>query len=280
MDLRILSLGAGVQSSALALMAAKGEIEPIDAAIFADTQAEPKHVYDWLDYLEARVQECDFAFPIFRVTTGNLYEDSLQMKVSKKSGNKYAVTKIPAFLLSPEGKKGLLGRKCTADYKILAIERKVRDLLGIKRFKASEGHLVDQLIGISTDEAVREKKSKRENIIFRYPLLDLGMSREDCLTWMVKQGYPEPPKSACLFCPFHSDAMWLEIKQNKKEWESVVFFERQLQQNCKEDDVTRGVPFLHPSCIPIDQVEFKPKLNKERPQVDMFGNECEGLCGV
>ena len=39
---RILSLGAGVQSSTLALMAATGETEHRpDAAIFADTQAEP-----------------------------------------------------------------------------------------------------------------------------------------------------------------------------------------------------------------------------------------------
>ncbi len=37
-----LSLGAGVQSSTLALMYASGELSPMPAgAIFADTQAEP-----------------------------------------------------------------------------------------------------------------------------------------------------------------------------------------------------------------------------------------------
>ena len=37
--LRVISLGAGVQSSVMALMAAKGEIGPMpDCAIFADTQ--------------------------------------------------------------------------------------------------------------------------------------------------------------------------------------------------------------------------------------------------
>lgn len=47
----ILSLGAGVQSSTLALMAAAGEITPMpQAAIFADTQAEPASVYKWLDW--------------------------------------------------------------------------------------------------------------------------------------------------------------------------------------------------------------------------------------
>lgn len=62
----IISLGAGVQSSTLALMAVHGEITPMpDAAIFADTQAEPQSVYKWLDWLEMQLP-----FPVHRVTKG------------------------------------------------------------------------------------------------------------------------------------------------------------------------------------------------------------------
>ena len=39
--LRILSLGAGVQSSVVLLMSIKGILPRLDAAIFADTQWEP-----------------------------------------------------------------------------------------------------------------------------------------------------------------------------------------------------------------------------------------------
>ena len=39
-NLRILSLGAGVQSSTVALMIEKGEIPMVDCAIFSDTQDE------------------------------------------------------------------------------------------------------------------------------------------------------------------------------------------------------------------------------------------------
>lgn len=57
-EYNFLSLGAGVQSSTMALMAAKGEITPMpDAAIFADTSAEPQAVYDWLDWLIKQLQE-------------------------------------------------------------------------------------------------------------------------------------------------------------------------------------------------------------------------------
>ena len=53
-NLRILSLGAGVQSSTLALMIEKGEIPMVDAAIFADVGAEPKKVIKWLDFLKKK----------------------------------------------------------------------------------------------------------------------------------------------------------------------------------------------------------------------------------
>ncbi len=40
-DLRVLSLGAGVQSSTLLFKMLHGEIEPPDIAIFSDTGNEP-----------------------------------------------------------------------------------------------------------------------------------------------------------------------------------------------------------------------------------------------
>ena len=112
-----------------------------------------------------------------------------------------------------------------------------------------------------------------------FPLLDLRMSRNDCLDWMKTHGYPEPPKSACTFCPFHSDATWEQIKSSP-EWESVVHFEKELQRLCAADEVTIGKPYLHRSCVPIDEVVFKPKTNLKHYQLDLFGNDCSGMCGV
>src|SRR5690554_3624769 len=96
--IHLLSLGAGVQSSTMALMAAHGEITPMPmAAIFADTQAEPPSVYEWLDWLEKQLP-----FPVHRVTKGSLEEDATRMRISKK-GHKYSRTAIPFFTLSANG---------------------------------------------------------------------------------------------------------------------------------------------------------------------------------
>ena len=273
--MRILSLGAGVQSSTLALMAEHGEIKKIDAAIFADTQAEPRSVMDWLDFIETEV-----SYPIHRVTRGSLYKESLVLRKSSKTGKLCIPTKIPAYVKNPDGSRGIFGRKCTADYKVAVIEKKVKELLGITRFNNKKPVVCEQIIGISADEADREKPSRRSEIKNIYPLLDLGMTRQDCLDWMGKKGYPIPPKSSCTFCPFHSDDMWIELKKSD-EWVEIVEFERELQRLAAIDDVTRGIPFLHSSLVSIDQVVFKDRKKTHKlNQLNMFRNECYGMCGV
>lgn len=274
--LRVLSLGAGVQSSTLALMMAAGEIEPVDHAIFADTQSEPRAVLDWLSVLEGLINQLPYAFPVHRVTAGDLKAKELQLRTSK-GGRKYLGAKIPAFVLSPDGKsKGLMGRKCTADFKITPVTQKVRQLLGLKRVLPKSGILVLQAIGISRDEAHRMKPSRTPWIESYWPLIDAKMTREDCLKWMADHGYPEPPRSSCTFCPFHSDAEWQ--RQTPEDFQAAVQFERDLQALIPLQDVLRGTPYLHSSCVPLDQVQWREA--KGREQLSLFGNECEGLCGV
>src|SRR5215475_6635832 len=90
--LTVISLGAGVQSSTMALMAAHGEIEPMPkCAIFADTQDEPHSVYTWLDWLEKQLP-----FPVVRVTAGRLSEKSTRTYWSHRN-QKFTVSGIPVF---------------------------------------------------------------------------------------------------------------------------------------------------------------------------------------
>jgi len=82
-SLRVLSLGAGVQSSTLYLMACAGEFgeESPTVAIFADTQWEPPAVYEWLGWLESIGSN---KIPIRRVSVGNLREAALTQIIPKK----------------------------------------------------------------------------------------------------------------------------------------------------------------------------------------------------
>jgi hypothetical protein len=277
---RYLSLGAGVQSSTLALMAAYGEVPPIDAAIFADTQAEPQSVYVWLDWLEKEIARCPHPFPIHRVTYGSLEQDALLLKPSGRSASVYLKLLVPAYVATPKG-KALLGRKCTVDYKVRVILRKVKDLLGLKRGETKK-LACTQLIGISRDEAHRMKPAREPWFENTWPLVDLGMTRDDCKRWMAERGYPEPPRSACVFCPFHGDVEWIRLRDEEpEEFARAVEFDRVLREQGRKTSgkaVLAGDIFLHASLRPLSEVQFKDVA--PRAQVSMFGNECEGLCGV
>ena len=274
-----LSLGAGVQSSTIALMAKHGEITPMpDAAIFADTQAEPASVYKWLDWLEPQLP-----FPVIRVTKGDMTSESLIIKDRKDGTGRWIKSLIPAFIQNKDGSKGIMGRQCTYSYKVEQLEKASRRLGQIKR--AQKNITVTQWIGISWDEIQRIKPSRVAWSQQRWPLVELRMGRRDCLKWMESHGYPKPPRSACVYCPFHSDNEWRRLRdQEPEEFQRAIRFEKDLQAVKAKTERMRGVPFLHPSCVPLDQVDFRTDI--ERGQLSLwldeqsFGNECEGMCGV
>jgi len=254
----IVSLGAGVQSSALLLLAIEGRFGDVPAAaVFADTQGEPAHVYEWLDFLEELVAP----FPIHRCTAGNLGEDYAR-------GRRRAA--IPAYSRTAEGKPMLMSRFCSKTYKVEAIYRKVRELVG-------KGGRAESWIGISIDEAQRMKPTGKKWIANRWPLIEANLSRVDCLRIVEERTGRRPPKSACLFCPFHGDAQWLDLKRNHPEdFAKAVEFDARIRDI--GGDKWDRERFLHRSLRPLDQVKF---MHEDQAELfDQFGNECEGICGV
>ena len=269
--LRILSLGAGVQSSALAMLIEQGKVPMVDAAIFADVGAEPKEVIEWLDWLKTKI-----SYPLFVVQDRNLKEDLINVTLGK-----YHKIKIPFFTLDEKGKKGMNRRQCTADYKIQPVTQKIRQLLGLaKGEKRKAGTEVELLMGISTDEVQRMKTNQIKYFYNVYPLIDMGWNRAKCISWFEENYNKTPPRSACTFCPFHSNEEWKRVKSNKEEWDKVVALEKSFHNNKETVSKTgmKDTMFLHRKCIPIDEIDFDEDKNKD--QLDMFNNECEGMCGV
>lgn len=314
--IHVLSLGAGVQSSTLAMMAEEGEVTPMpDYGVFADTQAEPQSVYTHLAKLTPLL-----SFPIHTVTAGSLAMDGLKVIQSKKSGNLYQKNLIPLFIKNEGGSKGILMRKCTSEYKIRVIQKFQRSVLTpgelpawkkrhagaykewmawaaatkvAKRNKSplppepmtaweelQSDPLIVSWIGISTDESHRMKPSRVPYIANRYPLIENDVSRKQCLEWMKRKGFGTPPRSACIFCPYHSDAEWVRLRDTEpEEFQNAVMWEQAAQIANQEDQVTKGVPFLHSSLVTLDKVVFRPKPDVNLDEVG-FNLECEGMCGL
>lgn len=269
---RILSLGAGVQSTTLALMAAAGEISPMpDCAIFADTGAEPQGTYAHLRDLIPKLP-----FPVITVSVGNLREAVLE---AARGGNKRGSrARPPFFTVNQDGSKGMLLRQCTQDYKIVPIEREIRRQLGLKfRQHWPKEPVVEQWLGISTDEASRMKPSRIRAIIARWPLIEKNMSRADCLGWMTANGHPLPPKSACTFCPYHSADEWKRLHDlGGEDWAQAVEVDKAIRHGLGGG--LTGTLYVHRARVPLDEIEFSAP--KDIGQQDLFDDECAGICGV
>lgn len=266
----VISLGAGVQSSTMLLMAGQGEILPKPQyAIFSDTGWEPKSVYTHLQWLVE--ESAKHGIPVIKVDNGNIRKDVLR---AAKEQTRDA--SMPFYSLQEDGEKGIIPRKCTGEYKIQPVQRKIRELLGYEPKKRIPPNSVVQWMGISLDEVQRMKTSPDKWIELRYPLIEKRMTRADCLSWLKRNGYREPPKSSCIGCPFHSNYMWLQMKRNDPEaWNDAVKFEKELH-NSPGLRGMNGKLFLHRSCKPLSEVD----LQEDQIELDLFMNECDGMCGV
>lgn len=246
--IHIISLGAGVQSSAMALMAARGEITPMPTcAIFADTQDEPIAVYDWLRKLEKVLP-----FPVLRVTFGKLSEGIL---------NDWGFSQIPAWMAGKNGHPTLGRRQCTKYYKILPIRREIR-----KRFPKTK---VIVWQGISTDEAHRMKPSGLQWLQHRWPLIELRKNRHECQRYNLRVMGLDAPKSACVYCPYRSNMQWRASRSSLHD--RTIIDRVQIVLNPRGEYLTKELK-------PLDECELAGNISDS--QQELFGNECEGMCGV
>ena len=279
----IVSLGAGVQSTVLYLLAAEGKIIPRPlGAVFADTGWEPPHVYEHLDWLES----LETGIPIYRVSAGDLYDDVWNAKKADRNDPIPFIT-IPTFGPNMQGKVTITRRQCTGDYKIKPIQKKCSELIGRK--PRARSPYCAQWLGITTDEWMRMKPAKpgwQENV---WPLIEMGWSRQDCLKWFGAN-YPgrRLRKSSCVGCPFHGNRTWLDFsREYPEEMERVVLLDERLRSaefpiaKWQNKDSKR---YLHGSAKPLREV-LQELDRRDREQLtlfdrDDFTEECEGHCGI
>ena len=190
---RSLSLGAGVQSTVLALMADRGEYDlpKPDVAIFADTGWEPPGVYEHLDWLEKQL-----SFEVVRVRSGNIKDNILEG--TSPDGNNYLG--IPAFLTTGDGKKAIAARQCTTKYKVRPINRYLRQRLGMTPGRRAPKHVhVEILAGYQRRRTVAPE---REQGGMGYQPLPAHRSRiQPCsASQLVHRELPRPLPTPKLLC--------------------------------------------------------------------------------
>jgi hypothetical protein len=304
-------LGGGVQSMTMVDMMSLGRIPPVDVVIFADTTLEPWYVYQAIGMARASLNKVGIPLMVVKA-------DCSANHWAFEGGYGFPVrASMPFWTFSEDGKRGRLRRQCTSVMKVAPNNRGLRYWLASKGFiplpsgwECNEGTLwwhgirqhnddwpklslapgtyVEMLYGISTDEAIRAT-AKRGNTWQEpaYPLVDMKMSRADCVAWMSENSFPIPRKSACCCCPYRDDPAWLTMKQD---------FPDEFERACRYDDLLRDPNWLqngikgayrrirntlytHQSGKPLRDVDFEALINaRKRSQSSQF--ELEMVAGA
>ena len=203
--MRILSFGGGVDSSAILLTHLMVEDLGIDHVVFSDTGAESRGTYKNVALFQQLCSNQNLPFTIVKHHQGTITDWVLD------SGS------LPTMV----GAKHI----CSARFKGKVIAQGVKS-----SFPADEK--ITYLIGIEADEGARSERFQKpedDTAEYEYPLIDKGMTRQDCLDLIASFGL-EIPKSSCVFCPFMSREEILEIRNDSEAWATIKLVESRFQE--------------------------------------------------
>ena len=250
-----------------------------DYALFADTDWEPQGVYDTVAWLRNQVP-----FPVLTINNGRSLREDVENGVNSR-GRPWL--SIPAYLSNQDGTiQGRNWRQCTTDYKIVPIQRTVRELLGLPYRRAVPSETkVEMWLGITMDEMQRMKASQEPWIEHRFPLIeDKPMTRDECVAWFQER-YPDRilSRSACIGCPFRNAASWVHVRESDPDgFVQAVKIDHSLRDpEHHVQGMFRGEVYLHPRRLPlVEAVDMDAMALSERAEKDGFTDECGGHCGI
>lgn len=257
--LRVLSMGAGVQSTDIALSCAAGEFEMPDCAVFADTGWEPAKVYRHLEWLERTLP-----FPIYRVRRQGRDLGEMSLAIARGEIGQKGHQMVPFY-----SGGGLSPKQCSKEFKTRPVARYVREMLALPPRRGC-GPIVELWLGISTDELQRLKVNERPWIRNRYPLVEMRRSRQRCEASLAAKGVTAP-RSSCIFCGYRTKREWLDVLSDPEDAPRLLAFDASIRT------LIPGGAYLTPAHKPLAEIDF---TEADDGQPSLFDNECEGMCGV
>lgn len=235
--MNVLMYGGGRQTVAYCILVAQGKVPPPDRIVIADTGREKSSTWDYME----------------EVTRPMLAAMGLEIEVAPHSLATVDLYAHNGDLLIPAyTETGKLPTFCSNEWK----ERVARRYL-----KAQGVTGYTSLIGFAYDERNRIKDATRK----AFPLVDLMLTKRDCIEIIESAGYPLPPPSCCWMCPNQSNTSWQFQKENyPDDFAAAVVLEREIDEWDRENGGS-GM-WLHAARIPLDQVDFTEPDHRDNPR--------------
>lgn len=260
----ILSCGAGMQSTALALMPCDNahngtkypEVPIYDAVLYCDLKCEPPWVYEQAAFIAKERERASVPFYVLESDLYGHYTHNFW---------KARVVSVPFWSADEQtGKKGRMMRNCTIDFKIKIMQKFVKyTLLGYRPYQRirpedCKAHIMH--IGFSKEEQQRIFDNPHPMFKNRFPLVEMGPELPDNYRYCLEAWGLETKVSACSMCPYHRNYFFRYLRDHCPEnYQQVVDFDRMLEEN-----------------QPLTKIRSKLYLSRSRKRItDLTDAECE-----
>lgn len=230
----VMNYGGGRQTTAMLVLVKRGILPRPDRIVIADTGREKTSTWDY------RSEVTEPLANSMGMTIEIAPRDLAYVDLYSHKGELL----IPAFT-----KTGKLSAFCSTEWKQRVVRRYLKEQ-GI--------HSATAWIGYALDERKRYKPNKEDESGPWYrsvPLLDLGLTKRDCIQIIEDAGLPLPPPSSCYICPNMPNAEWLYIHDNyPADFEQACV----LDEEVREEDIFNGGSgvWLHESRVPLREADL------------------------
>ena len=174
-----LSFGGGVNSVALYLLMQGLGIE--FEAVFVDHGGDWPETYEYVDYFIGTGRPVTILKPDVEG-----FSNIMEYYMAKK--------KLPS----------IMKRDCTDKFKLRTFYR-----------YAEKPCFVN--MGIDAGESHRARLSSKKRCENRYPLIEHGIDRDECVALIQRHGLRVPDKSGCYFCMFQKPSQWRKLRREKPD---------------------------------------------------------------
>jgi len=249
---KVISWGAGLASTTMAVMSALGDLPRVDLVLNCDPGWEPT----WTRQTRAFYTEwlIDHGMNVHIIPTGDI----------RKQG---AAEHIHIPFWTSTGAP--LNRQCSGKFKIRPAQRYIREAIGFlpSRPPAPPAGAVEKWIGYTLDEYSRCSPSRLQYVIIHWPLVRLRMARQDCVHYLQDHGLPVPHKSACIGCPYRLPSAWLWMKHNyPADFAEAVAFDQTNRHNPlgRRGGSTADELYVYKYCVPLKDAPLEKDAERER----------------
>jgi hypothetical protein len=263
---RFISWGGGLQSTTMAIMSALGDLPKVDAVIHADPGNEWSLNYRTIEWYLKWLNE------------QGVHAESVKSKPSILD----AIEKCDVYLPLWTETGAPMRRQCTNHHKLIPLKRRLREIAGYHATNPPHpkpGEF-EAWIGFTLDEQERRALSRTKYMVSRWPLIELGMTRDDCTKYLQEHKLPIPPKSACVICPYRRAKDWIAIRdQTPEEFQQAINIDNGIRLAKPNKYIKTDKIYLYQGLVPLEDADLDKIAEEDEQRAKKQGYQiiiCDG----